>query len=68
MLTVQLYQNLQINQLADIAYDTSINHSLITGESPKVAFLSFSTNSSANHYRVDKVKRAITYFQKNILA
>ncbi len=52
------------HQLADIAYDTSINHELITGESPKVAFLSFSTNSSADHYRVDKVKRAVNLFSK----
>jgi len=51
-------------QLADIAYDTAINHKLLTGESPKVAFLSFSTNSSAEHYRVDKVKRAIKLFSK----
>ena len=51
-------------QLADIAYDTAINHGLLTGESPRVAFLSFSTNSSANHYRVDKVKRAIDLFSK----
>jgi phosphate acetyltransferase len=51
-------------QLADIAYDTAINHGLLTGESPKVAFLSFSTNSSASHYRVDKVKRAINLFSK----
>ena len=52
------------HQLSDIAYDTSINHRLITGEVPKVAFLSFSTNSSADHYRVDKVKRAIDLFSK----
>ena len=52
------------HQLADIAYDTAINHSLLTNESPKVAFLSFSTNSSATHYRVDKVKRAIELFSK----
>ena len=51
-------------QLADIAYDTAINHGLLTGESPRVAFLSFSTNSSANHYRVDKVKKAIDLFSK----
>tara|TARA_Y100001970_G_scaffold272261_1_gene368704 strand:+ start:689 stop:1612 length:924 start_codon:yes stop_codon:yes gene_type:complete len=52
------------HQLADIAYDTAINHNILTGELPKVAFLSFSTNSSANHYRVDKVKKAIELFSK----
>ena len=43
-------------QLADIAYNTALNHKLLTNQTPKVAFLSFSTNSSADHYRVSKVK------------
>ena len=51
-------------QLADIAYDTAISHNILTGEIPKVAFLSFSTNSSADHYRVAKVKKAIEIFGK----
>ncbi len=51
-------------QLADLAYDTCINHNFLTGEDPKVAFLSFSTNSSATHYRVSKVQRAIEIFIK----
>ena len=51
-------------ELADIAYDTAINHKLLTEQDPKVAFLSFSTNSSANHYRVTKVKNAIKIFKK----
>ena len=49
-------------QLADIAYDTAINHQYLTKDTPKVAFLSFSTNSSAEHYRVSKVQRAIEIF------
>jgi len=49
-------------QLADIAYSTALNHKLLTSEQPKVAFLSFSTNSSADHYRVKKVKKAIEIF------
>ena len=52
------------HQLAAIAYDTAMNHQLLTNESPKVAFLSFSTNSSADQYRVDKVRRAIELFSK----
>ena len=50
------------SQLADIAYDTAVSYSQLTGETPKVAFLSFSTDSSASHYRVSKVKRAIDIF------
>ena len=52
------------SQLADIAYDTAINHNILTEEIPKVAFLSFSTNSSAEHYRVAKVKNAVEIFKK----
>ena len=51
-------------QLADIAYDTALSHSMLTQEIPKVAFLSFSTNSSADHYRVVKVKKAIEIFKR----
>ena len=50
------------SQLADIAYDTAESYSQLTGDTPKVAFLSFSTDSSASHYRVSKVKRAIDIF------
>ena len=50
------------NQLADLAYDTAINHNILTGEIPKVAFLSFSTNSSSEHYRVSKVQGAVNIF------
>ena len=51
-------------QLADIAHDTALNHKLLTNQDPKVAFLSFSTNSSAEHYRISKVKKAIKVFMK----
>tara|TARA_Y100001970_G_scaffold292331_1_gene433215 strand:- start:2386 stop:3315 length:930 start_codon:yes stop_codon:yes gene_type:complete len=52
------------SQLADLAYDTAINHEMLTSEKPKVAFLSFSTNSSADHYRISKVKKAIEIFSR----
>ena len=39
-------------------------HQLITNEKPRVAFLSFSTNKSANHYRVDRVRQAVEIFGK----
>jgi len=51
-------------ELADIAYNTAINHKLLTLQDPKVAFLSFSTDSSADHYRVEKVKNAISIFKR----
>jgi len=51
-------------QLVSIAENASSMHQLITGEKPKIAFLSFSTNGSASHYRVDKVKDAVNLFSK----
>ena len=39
-------------------------HQLITNEKPRIAFLSFSTNQSANHYRVDRVRQAVEIFGK----
>ena len=52
-------------QLARIGYDSANFHTLISGEEARVAFLSFSTKGSANHYRVDKVKNAISIFDQN---
>ena len=51
-------------QLAYIAKDASYFHKLLTSDEPKVAFLSFSTNGSANHYRIDKVREAVEIFSK----
>ena len=45
-------------QLADIAISSAVNFSAITGEESRVAMLSFSTNGSADHPAVDKVKEA----------
>ena len=49
-------------QLAAIAGDSAEFHQLLTGDEPKVAFLSFSTKGSASHYRVDKVIEAVEIF------
>jgi len=43
-------------QLADIAMSTAKTHTQLTGESPIIALLSFSTKGSAEHPRVDKVR------------
>lgn len=50
-------------QLADIAAETSENYRKITGETPVVAFLSFSTKGSAEHASVVKVRRAAEIFR-----
>jgi phosphate acetyltransferase len=46
-------------QLAQIAVASAGTHQRLTGETPKVALLSFSTRGSASHARVDKVREAL---------
>ena len=50
------------DQTVSIAKDASEFHQLLTGEIPKVAFLSFSTKGSSNHYRVKKVQTSVDLF------
>lgn len=49
-------------QLVDIAYAASMNHRMMTGAEPRVAFLSFSTKGSAEHPKVSKVQHAVRMF------
>jgi phosphate acetyltransferase len=49
-------------QLAAIAADSAEFHQILTGEEPRVAFLSFSTKGSASHYRIDRVSDAVKIF------
>ncbi|MBC8312082.1 MAG: phosphate acetyltransferase [Candidatus Marinimicrobia bacterium] len=49
-------------QLVAIAKDASEFHELLSGDLPKVAFLSFSTKGSADHYRVKRVTDATRIF------
>jgi phosphate acetyltransferase len=58
-------------QIAYIATDAYKFHETITKEEAKVAFLSFSTNGSAEHFRVARIKEAAQIFSKknpNIIA
>ena len=45
-------------QLASIGIDAAMNHQFLTGQVPRVAFLSFSTKGSADHPAVDVVREA----------
>lgn len=46
-------------QLASIGIDAAASHKSLTGETPRVAFLSFSTKGSAEHAKVEKVCDAV---------
>ena len=46
------------DQLAQIAIDTARSHQTLTGQTPKIALLSFSTLGSASHPSIDKVREA----------
>ena len=52
------------DQLASIAGESAFFHRLLSGEEPRVAFLSFSTKGSASHRRVTHVRRAVKTFSE----
>lgn len=50
-----------VEQLAAIGIDAAESHRKLTGETPRVAFLSFSTKGSAEHPKVEKVREAVAH-------
>lgn len=52
-------------QLASIAFASAATHRKLTSETPRVALLSFSTKGSAEHPRVDKVRKALDIIKLN---
>jgi phosphate acetyltransferase len=50
-------------QLAEIALAAAQDRSRLVGDSPRVAFLSFSTRGSAGGYRVERVREALARFR-----
>jgi phosphate acetyltransferase len=52
------------SQLADITISTADNYAALTGETPLVAMLSFSTKGSAKHELIDKVLEALQLVQQ----
>ena len=53
-----------VEQLASIAADAQRFHQALTGHTPRVAFLSFSTKGSAVHETVDKMRQATARFRE----
>ena len=52
------------HQLAEIAIAAAKSHRVLTGQTPRVAMLSFSTLGSAEHEEVDKVRLALDFVKQ----
>ncbi len=59
-----MIQNPTSKELVDIAYSSSKTFTKLIGDTPKVAFLSHSTNGSSKCEDVDKVKNAVLLFKE----
>ena len=58
-----MIQNPTSEELVNIAYSSSETYKNLIGNTPKIAFLSHSTNGSSNCSDVDKVKIAVSNFK-----
>ncbi len=66
-----MIQNPTSEELTNIAYSSSKTFENLVESTPKIAFLSYSTNGSSNSIDVDKVRNAVDIFKKtypNIIA
>jgi phosphate acetyltransferase len=54
----------KVNQLVDIAFQSADTFVRLTGEKPKIAFLSFSTNGSAKDATIDKIQESLKIFRE----
>lgn len=66
-----MIQNPTSDELVNIAYSSNETFKNIVGDTPKIAFLSHSTNGSSKCSDVDKVKNAVNMFKEkypNIIA
>jgi len=59
-----MIQNPTSEELVNIAYSSSKSFETLIGDTPKIAFLSHSTNGSSKHIDVDKVKNAVIKFKE----
>jgi phosphate acetyltransferase len=56
--------NPDARQLAEIAISAARSHRVLTGQTPRVAMLSFSTLGSAEHEELDKVRLALEFVKQ----
>lgn len=58
-----MIQNPSSEELVNIAYSSAKTFESLVGDTPKIAFLSHSTNGSSKHPDVDKVRNAVKMFK-----